>query len=86
MQPKPQINVRSFSKVIMTVGADAGAPAETANWTVRPTETRVIKSGSRAIKIDDGPRVNLSRVNRLLRGKAEVSAVNTRPSEELETA
>jgi len=86
MQPKTQINVRSFSKVVLTVGCDSGGPVETANWTVRSMEPRVIKSGSRAIKVEDGMRVSLNRANKLLRGRTELSAVTTRPSEELETA
>ncbi len=86
MQPKPQINVRSFSKVIVVVGSNNGASAETANWAVKQSEPRIIKSSSRDVKVEDGLRIDLNRVNKMLRGKLEVNMASTKPSERLETA
>lgn len=86
MQPKPQINVRSRATKIVKVETALGDVTPTAEWAVKFPTFHVISFDAKAVKLNSSKSVDLTKVNRALRGKREISPVATSQADALETA
>lgn len=86
MQPKPQINVRSRATKIVKVETVLGDVTPTAEWAVRLPKFDVISFDAKAVKLRSSKCVDLTKANRALRGKREVSPFATSEADALETA
>ena len=80
---KTPVNVRSWKSTTIRVENPDRAEVSTAGWASAP---KVVQSSPKAVHITRSGAVNLSNVNRLLRGQRDPIAAATAGKMECETA
>lgn len=86
MPPKSPINVYSLTTKKVRVEGAGAFPTPTADWAVKMSDLHVISTGEKAVKVELAAPVNLRVVNQALRGRREIGASRTSPTENLESA